>query len=50
MGISDADKETTAFKNKSQFEVSLAILLSGGLAGQTFWLLFYPADYLKTQL
>ena len=50
MGISDADKVTAAYQKKSKFEVSLGILLCGGVAGQTFWVLFYPVDFLKTQL
>ena len=49
-GVSDADKETTAYQNKSKSEVSLALMMCGGFSGQTYWLLSYPADFLKTRL
>jgi len=50
MGVSDADKVTTAYQNKSKLEVSLTLMLCGGVAAQTTWLICYPPDLIKTRL
>ena len=50
MWVSDAYKETATYQNKSKMELSLTLMMCGAATGQAYWLLFYPADYLKTQL
>lgn len=50
LGVSEADKGTPEFETKSKFEVNFALVMSGGVAGQTSWLICYPADFLKTRL
>ena len=50
LGVSDNDKHTEAYQSLSQTRRSLLLLLAGGLAGQSTWVLAYPADFLKTRL
>ena len=50
LGVTDTDKVTFAYQNKSKLEISLTTMLCGGVAAQTTWLICYPADLIKTRL
>ena len=50
LGVHDQSKETIDKSKKSGWQKNVSLLLAGGFAGQTTWLICYPADFLKTRL